>query len=271
MNDRAKPTQRRRTRAADKPPMSALLEPAAAKAIKRHKRRHANPGVAVELAKSTGAYTVTSPHRDRVAWEAMICDALGTRSESTARTFLIQLTELCGKVWHPDAGGDGDWFPDEVELNMILNFVAGIKPRNEMEAALGAQMVAVHLMQMRLSSRALRGGYVIPEDAAIASKLARTFVMQTDALAKLKGKKTSRQKITVSYEKHEHKHVHVHGGSDETGSQALAPLGSRADENGGRTPLLGQDAPGNVVLLPCGEGEARVPDARRVKSGRSRG
>lgn len=251
--------------------MPAVLEPAAAKAIERHKRRHANPGVAVELAKSTGAYTVTSPHRDRAAWEAMICDALGTRSESTARTFLVQLTELCGKVWHPDAGGGGEWFPDETELNMILNFVAGIKPRNEMEAALGAQMVAVHLMAMKAAAQSIEGHCVNERTAAIAGKLARTFVMQTDALAKLKGKKTTRQKITVRYERHEHKHVHVHPGDGGNGGQSHAPTdGTEAGQHAERAPLLGTDEGGNVVLLPCGEREARLPHARG-KVGRTRG
>jgi hypothetical protein len=57
----------------------------------------------------------------------MVCDALGTRSASTAQTFLYQLTELCTPEWHPSTveGGHGNWCPDELELNMILHIVAG--------------------------------------------------------------------------------------------------------------------------------------------------
>lgn len=64
---------------------------------------------------------------------------------------------------------------------------------------------------MRLSARSLGSGYVVPEDAAIAGKLARTFVMQIDALSRLKGKRSSsKQTITVRQEKHGHHHQHVH-------------------------------------------------------------
>ncbi len=128
--------------------MPVNLEPLAEKARERHRKRHANPGVAVEVEKVTpAAYRLASPHSDTEAWQAMVCDALGTRSEATALTFLYQLTELCDRDWHPDdEAGGGEWVPDECELNMILNMVASIKPRNEMEAALAAQMVAVHLM-----------------------------------------------------------------------------------------------------------------------------
>lgn len=250
--------------------MPAVLAPAAAKAIERHRLRHANPGVAVELSKSPGTYDVVSPHNNRGAWQAMICDALGTRSESTARTFLLQLTELCGKVWHPaDADGQGgEWYPDETELNMVLNMVAGIRPANEMQAALAAQMVAVHLMTMKAAAQAMQGCGMDERTAAIAGKLARTFVMQTDALGKMKGRKTSRQKITVAYEKHEHKHVHVHRGEDGNGGQSHAT--DRAGKPAFRAALPSSDETGNVMLLPCGEREARLPNARR-KVGRSDG
>lgn len=144
---------RRLRKAAQKPPMPANLEPIAAKARERHKKRHANPGVAIEKVTVHG-YRLASPHSDTEAWQAMVCDALGTRSEATALQFLFQLTQLCEQVWHPDdETGGGEWVPDECELNMILNMVSSIKPRNEMEAALAAQMVAVHLMTMSVAER----------------------------------------------------------------------------------------------------------------------
>jgi len=202
--------------------MPANMEASAAKAIKRHQRRLLSPGVAVEVAKVGDTYVVASSHQDLLAWEAMVCDALGTRSDSTAKTFLFHLAGLCSQNWQPSEESGGEWCPDERELNMILNFVAGIKPKNEMEAALAAQMVAVHLMQMRLSSRALAGGHIHAANAAMAGKLARTFVMQIEALSRLKGKRsTSKQTITVRQEKHVHNHQHVHieGERTETGDQ----------------------------------------------------
>lgn len=267
------PAVRRRQKAADKPPMPANLTGEAAKAVKRHNKRSLSPGVAVDVAKGgRDSYVVASPHSNTAAWEAMVCDALGTRSISTAQTFLYHLTELCSQNWHPaEVEGDyGEWCPDGRELNMILHMVAGIKPRNEMQAAQAAQMVAVHLMTMRVSAQALRGGRVVAEDAAIAGKLARTFVMQAEALAKLKGKRSSsRQTITVRQEKHVHNHQHVHlrggvGGPDQshdsTGrSRACASAAGQLSE----CPALpGPQQGGDVVPLRRDEGQARLPPAR---------
>lgn len=254
----------------DKPPLPKILEPAVAEAKARHRQRHANPGVAVEVEKtSKTGYVLASPHSDTDAWQAMICDALGTRSDATAQTFLSQLTELCTPSWRPaeDPDGPGEWCPDERELNFILNFVAGVRPRNEMEAALAAQMVGVHLVQMRLLARTLGSGYVVAEDAAVLSKLARTFVTQIEAMAKLKGGKTSRQKITVKHEKHVHTHQHVHieGGASENGSQAHGTRDAGAVQLEGRPALPSPDSSGVVVPMPRYEGKEPVPDSRRSK------
>jgi hypothetical protein len=194
----------------------------------------------------------------------MLCDALGTRSTDTAHTFLRQLTQLCPQYWHSNGeAGQGEWVAGEDEINMVLAMVAGIRPRNEMEAALAAQMVAVHLMTMRTAASALRhGGHIIPGTAAIAGKLARTFAMQAEALAKMKGKRSSRQTITVRQEKHVHHHQHVHlaGGPGENGGQSHEA--ARTEQPTGSAALLSAEPVGAVVRLPCGEGQAGVPAAR---------
>jgi len=248
--------------------MPANLKGEAAKAVKRHQKRSLSPGVVVDVVKAgREAYVVASPHSDTAAWEAMVCDALGTRSIGTAQTFLYQLTELCSQNWHAaDVEGEyGEWCPDERELNMILHIVAGIKPRNEMQAAQAAQMVAVHLMTMRVSAQALRGGRVVAEDAAIAGKLARTFVMQTEALAKLKGKRSSsRQTITVEKHVHNHQHVHLERGGARNGGQSHDSAGGsrvRAGAAGQLSECTALPSPqqgGDVVPLRRGEGQARL-------------
>jgi hypothetical protein len=238
-----------------------MLDAQATKARERHQRRIANPGVHIEVEKRDQyGYRLASPHNDTEAWRAMVCDALGTRSEATALTFLDHLVWLCRRNWHPnDEEGGGEWVPDEGQLNMILAMVAGIRPKNEMQAALAAQMVAVHLMMMAVSERCLRSyACADPGLLSAASKLARTFAMQTEALAKLQGRKTSRQKITVSYERHEHQHVHMHRGEEENGGQPHAK-GSNAPVPA----LLSDDTPAPAVQIASSQRQARVPNARR--------
>ncbi len=258
--------------------MPANMEASAAKAIKRHDKRLLSPGVAVDVEKvSEFGYRLVAPHSDTEAWRAMICNALGTRSRATADTFLFQLAELCSQNWHPLDDGGGEWCPDERDLNMILNFVAGVRPKNELEAALAAEMVAVHLMTMKLSAKALTG-QITAQDAAVASKLAKTFATQIDTLSRLQGRRPStKQTITVRQQKHVHLHQHVHvtGGGSEIGSQAFEPSVDRdsGENNSGaprveheRCPALpGKDATGVVVPMSSDEGQEPVSNTRRGK------
>ncbi len=281
-HDRATPAVRRPRKGGDKPPMPAILEPVAMEAKARLSRRHVNPGVAVEVEKvSRFGYRLASPHSDYESWEAMICDALGTRSVSTAKTFVHSLTQLCSQNFHPVEGeeGGGEWCPDEFELNMVLNIATSIKPRNEMEAALAAQMTAVHMMTMKTAARALEGWGTDPRAAALSAKLARTFTLQWEALMRYRGKRrTTRQTITVSHEKHihHHQHVHIEGGGSEIGGQACEPSdyrncgGNKPDgapgvEHERRPALPGPDSSGVVVPMPRHQREEPVPHPRRGK------
>src|SRR3546814_10272488 len=68
---------------------------------------------------------------------------------------------------------------------------------------------------------------------AAYAKLARASATQFETMAVLKGKRRStRQQITVTHEKHIHHHQHVHleGGADETGVQPHARQG-RSEEH----------------------------------------
>lgn len=211
-----------------KPPLPEMLRPFIEQARERHKRRPPNP--AVTIRKHPTGYGFESLHRDEEAWMVHIADAFGTRSESTVRVFLGQLADLCSLV----RDESGNRYPSELELNAALNIVHGVRPRNEMEAALAAQMVAVHFMTMKLAGATLSYGSISPHNAAIIGKLARTFAMQLDTLGRLRGR-VGRQTIKVKYERHEHRHVHVGEGGLEKGTQALAPA-CRADRNSAREP-----------------------------------
>lgn len=204
-----------------KPPLPAVQRGAIDKARKRHLARAFNPGVAVEPAKR--GYRLGSPHRDREAWEVQILDAFGTRSVSVAMVFLDQLAALC----RPASGVDGQWAPNEIDLNAMVAMVTGMKPRNEIEAALAAQMVAIHILTARILGEAASiDGWVNPEKAALAAKMAKTFAQQCDTMHRIKGR-GGKQSIRVRYEKHTHQHVHVEGGASEILAQGRAHAGAQ--------------------------------------------
>jgi hypothetical protein len=236
----------------------AWVEPWTKEADARMAKRYPSPGVLLEP-NEHGGHTPTSPHDNERAWDLQIHDSFGTRSRSVVLTFMRQLRELSGQGWDDQRQC---WRPNETQLNAALAFVSGIRPRNEVEAALAAQMLAVHLMQMRVSAEALRfNGHIDPRTLNAASALARTFTMQMGALYRNRGKgRSTRQKIVVKHEKHihTHQHVHVHEGGQDIGAQ---PLAARSKQDGARTieqgpenttgcaALSGPDALGSVVPL----------------------
>jgi len=152
---------------------------------------------------------------------------------------------------------------------MLLQMVGGIRPKNEMEAALAAQMMAVFLLQMKASSAALKGWSLDERTAVVAGKLARTYAMQTDNLNRMRGKgRSTRQKIIVTHDKHihqhHHQHIHMEGAAD-FGRQACEPSTASGGQNNrspprkhaGSAALPGSDASGSSCQCPATKGRNR--------------
>lgn len=248
--------KRRRRRPRVQPEPSAALKAEGVKALARMKKRPSSPGVMWEYEgqEDGGRYLITSPHADLDLWELQIADAFGTRSWSVVRTFTTDLKRLCSQSWDEP---NHAWKPNEREMNAALAMVADMKPDNVAQAALAAQMVAVHLMTMRLSQYALnRGGMIMEREAALAGKLARTFVQQIEAMQGLKGKRRStRQTITVKKELHQSVHYHDHRGSEENERQ---PHDTTATATGECPALPSNEPRGQVVRLPSRKGKTGV-------------
>ena len=170
--------------------------------------------------------------------------------------FMSQLQALCSADrWDNDAK---QWRLDENEYSAALTIVASIAPRNELEAALAAQMVAVHLMTMQLAARAIKDSYD-SRTAAVAAKLARTFAIQMEALRANRTKRTTaRQSIKVRKELHQH--IHYHRGDDGTDRQTHEPRAVAVDECAA---LPSPDASGRVVPMPSRKGQGAVQNPRR--------
>lgn len=250
-----------------KPPMPKAIRPFVDKARERHKRRPPHPGVEVVDA-GGGRWTFGAPHRDFEEWEVQIFDAFGTRSKSACLFFLEQLSAFCPGT----LDANGRWRPNEHTLNAILAIVSGARPRNEMEAAHAAQMVAVHLMAMKTSAMALKAlevDWLDHRTIAVASNLGRTFSAQGDTLLKMKGR-TARQKITVKYERHDHHHEHKHIHADI--EEGVQDFGGRPHEPRNRAPAIehesrpalpGPDPAGDSVPVSGGAGSETLSPPRR--------
>jgi hypothetical protein len=81
-----------------------------------------------------------------------------------------------------NAGEKGD-LPDDRGIKFMLAFVKARHPRDEIEAALLAQMAAIHIACMRFAHRLAEAEGVQEQDSAerALNKLMRTFTSQTEA------------------------------------------------------------------------------------------
>lgn len=241
----AKPKRKRRAR--NRPAPAPELVAGLAKAEARAYARPFPPGIILEPAGFDKEHW-TSPHSDVELWHLQLADAFGTRSRAVITTFMAKLEALCGKShWDDEAR---QWRLDENALSAALAMVNTIKPRNEIEAALAAQMVAIHLMTMKLAARALEFDHDA-RTAGVAAKLARTYTMQMEVLRANRTKRTTaRQSIKVRKETHQH--IHYHRGDDERQRQAHGPADRAIDA----IPALpSSDASGRIVSLPSRKGQ----------------
>jgi hypothetical protein len=113
---------------------------------------------------------------------------------------------LVDQVWNALWKTNSD--PDQINQQLTATVVAmnGLKPRDELEGMLIAQLIASHNAAMECYRRAMIGEQTFEgrhENLNQANKLSRTFTALTDALDRHRGK--GQQRITVE-------HVNVHAG-----------------------------------------------------------
>jgi hypothetical protein len=204
-------------------------------------------------------------HSDVDGWVARIRDAFGTTSLDFANSELSKLANAL-----TPSGG----VVSEQTENAILAVIDGARPCNEIEAMLVGQMAVTHAFALELMGRAKRVEEIQQFDSAgnMMVKLLRTFVMQAEALAKLR--RGGEQTVRVE-------HVHVYpGGQAVVGNVTTQPGGGGAEENGGQahaandpralaiapgSPVWSADAEREALPVTSGERQEKVPNARRRK------
>lgn len=244
-------------------------------AIARHMQRPATPKIEVDADRFGWAFSspYRKEHEDR--WVALLFDAFATRSQAVFQTFTAQLAHLCSDDYDHDSQA---WKPDEAELIACIQIVKSLAPRNEAEAAYAAQSCALHFAAMKLGHNIGRTTYPSERTVAVLAKTVRAYGNVLETLHRLRGGKTTRQKITVHHEKHVHTHQHVHleGGAPNSGGQPHGSGEGGTDssaliEHDGRTALPSPDKGGEVVPIRSDAGKAGLLHARRGKPGSTQG
>lgn len=272
-----KPKRRRKPLTRKVQPMPEVAKPWVKKARQRKERRPIAPPIMFDPVAEGGRWIFdpVCPVDDEDGWLNHVADAFGTRSMSVINSFFEHLSGLCQDSFDHTHQA---WKPNERQLNAAIAIIHATRPKDELGAMLCAQAVAIHWMQMRASGYLLGGssGWLDPKSAATCANLAKTFVVQVEAIDRRHKKaRPSRQIITVKRENHyhEHKHVHLAGGAAPGVPQPQTSKGipdvAKSIEGAGlateRPALPGPHPSGEVVPLRRCEGQAGLPDARRGK------
>jgi hypothetical protein len=124
----------------------------------------------------------------------------GSRSDQWNRLLADQAIE---SLWKKNS----DVETYQRQLNATVAALAGIRPRDELEGMMAAQLIAAHNAAMECYRRAMIGEQTFEgrrENLNQANKLSRTWATLLEALNRHRGK--GQQKVTVE-------HVHVHAGA----------------------------------------------------------
>jgi len=175
-----------------------------------------------------------------------LMSSFGTRDPD----FLYGLVHQVG-----NAGSKGQ-YPDERGIKFMLAFIKRSKPRDEIEAALIAQMAATEVAAMRAANRLAHAESLQEQDSAerAFNRLTRTFAALVEALQRYRA--ISKQNVIVQ-------HVSVGDGRQATVGNVTPPAHDRSMT--GHVPLVptlpdGQQAPMEITGEPqrapvCGVGK----------------
>ena len=180
------------------------------KARRRTKARA--PRIAINIEdRPTGGRVFYPDHSDEEGHDYRLADTFGTRSLEFVRSMLNGLgiataDHLLDYDFNPGR-------PNQVALNAVLAVISGVRPKDEIEATLGAHMALTNIALLDLFARTrgsianhkYEGDGIKRLDVLgnLTNKFLRTYTMQIEALARKRRK--GEQNIKV-------KHVHVYAG-----------------------------------------------------------
>jgi hypothetical protein len=129
-------------------------------------------------------------HPDTVVGGAVLANAMGAASAPFVEQLLNQI--MAGAKLK-------DGTIDVVSVNAALAVTQGIQPRDEVEAMLAAQMVAINRAMVKAAGM-FDAAHMLPQWTAgelALNRLARTYAQQVDTLKRYRS--TGEQKVTVQH------------------------------------------------------------------------
>lgn len=164
--------------------------------------------------KKSNRMIVNPEHADRFTGIAAYLNAFGTADYDFADWLLNHLINAGTQATVSNP-------LEQRELNGAAAAMAGIAPRNETEAMLAAQMVAVHAVAMSALRRLKATETLRQHDCYgnLATKLLRTYTAQVEALQRLRGK--GQQTVRVE-------HVTVNAGGQAIVGSVTGGAGGKA-------------------------------------------
>lgn len=196
---------------------------------------------------------ISLDHPDQAVAQGLLMEALGTADDDFVSGLINELANASSQ-------GRG---ANESRLNYMLAVIKGVKPKDQFEAMLAAQMAAVHMATMRFARQLSQVETLPQQDSAerAFNKLARTFTTQMEALKRYRS--GGEQKVTVQ-------HVSVgEGGQAIVGNVTQGKSEAGLNRPANLTPAL-TDARQPAMTIIDERERAPVPLAREEKGdGRS--
>jgi hypothetical protein len=187
----------------------------------------------IKVSKDEAGIKISRDHPSRFMDYVLLSNAFGTANSDFMDGLLNQLVSVSG------SGRE----PDEKEINFLLSMVSGVKPADQIEAILAAQMGVIHTAVMTFGRRLGQVETIEQQDSAerALNKLARTFAMQIEALKRYRT--GGEQRVTVQ-------HVTVSdGGQAIVGNVTQAPRESKPEEAASLSPVLGPPGQSPMPIL----------------------
>ena len=151
------------------------------------------------------------------------------------------------------------------ELNFMLATIEGMKPKDEVEAMLAAQMAVVHIATMAFGGRLARSESIMQFEVAqrALSKLAQTFAAQVEVLQRYRCQ--GEQKLRIEDVQ---PNARVAAPAPEEPSKSNGQYHEQQNGNASR-PTLRRSNSRRKLVPGTGHAERPLPHARRHVAGRT--